>query len=85
MSFLALPKKSYPLQSIATSRTTPPSIGTSVRRIKADRADTYDQQYLACRHRSHLEVEQTVYLGDGTPLNFPNHGTAMIWDFIVNN
>lgn len=63
------------------------SIGTSVRRIKADRADTYDQQYLACAATDPiLEVEQTVYLGDGTPFEFSQsrHRYDM-GDFIVVN
>ena len=43
-------------------------IGTSIRRIKADKADTYDQNYLNCAiHDPVLEVEQTVYLKNGTP------------------
>ncbi|MGM9904600.1 hypothetical protein A5844_000975 [Enterococcus sp. 10A9_DIV0425] len=63
------------------------TIGTSVRRIKADRADKYDQKYLACSAADPiLEVEQTVYLGDGTPFEFSQsrHRYDM-GDFIVVN
>lgn len=43
-------------------------IGTSIRRIKADKADIYDQNYLNCDvHDPVLEVEQTVYLKNGIP------------------
>lgn len=63
------------------------TIGTSIRRIKADHADTYDQQYLACAATDPiLEVEQTVYLGNGIPFEFSQsrHRYDM-GDFIVIN
>lgn len=63
------------------------SIGTSIRRIKADRSDIYDQQYLACSANDPiLEVEQTVYLETGIPFEFSQsrHRYDM-GDFIVVN
>jgi GntR family transcriptional regulator len=46
-------------------------IGASVRKIKADRPDAYDMQYLQCSKEDPvLEVEQTVRLKDGTPFEY---------------
>lgn len=62
-------------------------IGTSIRRIKADRPDIYDQQHLICSPNDPiLEVEQTVYLENGIPFEFSQsrHRYDM-GDFIVAN
>lgn len=46
-------------------------IGASVRKIKADKPDAYDRQYLECaKDDPVLEVEQTVRLKDGTPFEY---------------
>lgn len=46
-------------------------LGQSHRRIKADRPDQYDQQYLACQANDPvLEIEQTVYLENGQPFEY---------------
>ena len=43
-------------------------IGPATRRIRADKSDVYDQKYLECEeHTPILEVEQVVFLEDGTP------------------
>lgn len=45
--------------------------GSSHRRIKADRPDTYDQKYLHCEPTDPiLEFEQIVFLKDGTPFEY---------------
>ena len=59
----------------------------SIRRIKADRPDIYDQQHLICSPNDPiLEVEQTVYLENGIPFEFSQsrHRYDM-GDFIVAN
>lgn len=44
------------------------TIGSSVRRIRADKPDKYDQQYLECQKDDPvLEIDQIVYLDDGRP------------------
>ena len=46
-------------------------IGASVRKIRADKPDAYDRQYLQCANDDPvLEVEQTVRLKDGTPFEY---------------
>jgi len=46
-------------------------IGASVRKIRADKPDAYDQQYLQCTKEDPvLEVEQTVRLKNGTPFEY---------------
>ena len=46
-------------------------IGASVRKIRADKPDAYDRQYLQCAEDDPvLEVEQTVRLKDGTPFEY---------------
>ncbi|KAF1299104.1 transcriptional regulator [Enterococcus sp. JM4C] len=45
--------------------------GPSPRRIKADKPDKYDIKYLDCQPDDPiLEVEQTVYLDNGTPFEY---------------
>lgn len=43
-------------------------IGPATRRIRADKADVYDQKYLTCEKDTPiLEIDQVVFLEDGTP------------------
>lgn len=47
------------------------TIGSAVRRIRADRPDAYDKEYLNCKNDIPvLEVEQVVNLEDGTPFEY---------------
>lgn len=46
-------------------------IGSALRKIKADRCDRYDQDFLACESSDPvLEVEQVVSLRDGRPFEY---------------
>lgn len=46
-------------------------IGSSLRRVRADKPDKYDEKYLACNIDDPiLEVEQVVYLNSGLPFEF---------------
>lgn len=47
------------------------TIGPSVRRIRADKSDAYDQKYIDCASTDPvLEVDQVVYLDNGTPFEY---------------
>ncbi|SJZ55972.1 GntR family transcriptional regulator [Pilibacter termitis] len=47
------------------------TIGASVRRIRADKSDAYDQKFIDCAENDPvLEVDQIVYLTDGTPFEY---------------
>ncbi|MCJ0581629.1 UTRA domain-containing protein, partial [Enterococcus cecorum] len=46
-------------------------IGSALRKIKADRSDQYDHDFLDCQEADPvLEVEQVVSLKDGRPFEF---------------
>ena len=63
------------------------TIGDAIRRIKADKPDTYDQKYLNCELTDPiLEIEQTVFLSDGRPFEYSHsrHRYDM-GDFVVMN
>jgi len=63
------------------------TIGDALRRIKADKPDTYDQKYLNCELTDPvLEIEQTVFLTDGRPFEYSHsrHRYDM-GDFVVTN
>lgn len=49
-------------------KTTDQTIGSAIRKIKADMSDCYDQKYLECQlFDSVLEIEQVVTFSDGRP------------------
>lgn len=53
------------------SKTLGLKIGSSVRHIRSDKSDAYDQKYIECKKEDPiLEVEQVVYLSNGTPFEF---------------